>query len=194
MCLYLFLVVRHLLETKTAVWWIDNFSKRYAVAMQGVASGAFSGCNWTGKAFKVYVGPPVHTTIARHHPLQAMPMTLFTTVLKRQVLRAAKPFAQEGWRYLKSSLVKKYKVNNVPLKPVVDMKDDPSLHKILSESRDGLSKFEPVDILAHDVGSNRGLLLILKDMMQARKASDTKYTFLCADCNIFMRIIKVHIF
>ena len=174
------------------MWWIDNFSKCYAVAMQGVASGAFSDCNWTGRAFKSYIGPDVDILIRDR---VAMPDNIFSTQIIGTVKRSLKQsFSQQKWFYLRNSLVKQFKICNIPLKPVVDAKEKPELHAVLAESRDGLRQFHPDAILPHNVGSNRGLLLVLKMFSDQRSGDDNRFHFLTADCNIFMRIMKVMIF
>lgn len=186
MILYL---TRSILDTKITVWWIDNFSKCYAVAMQGVASGAFSDCNWTGQAFKSYVGPEVDIKIRNR---LAMPDDIFTHYSIATVRRSLiSSFAERKWFYLRNSLVKRFNVNNIPLKPVLNAESNPRLHAVLAESRDGLGQFHPNAILPQNVGSNRGLLKILKMMSDDRKNNDDRFHFLTADCNIFMRIMKV---
>ena len=45
-------------------------------------------------------------------------------------------------------------------------------------------------MMPDNIGSNRGLLLVLKDLygIQPRPGH---YSFLSADCNIFLRLLKV---
>lgn len=180
---------RTLLQTQATVQWVDNFSKCYAVAMQGADSGAFNGCQWTGTGFHVYVGPIVDTSVGG---LPGMPDVWLDDKTLNLHKSRSRSICGHKWLYFDMSLVKQFVVNNVPLKPVVDAKDDPELHKVLSESRDGLKNFHASDILPRNVGSNRGLLLILKDLSDRRRPTDTKLHFLTADCNIFMRMLKVN--
>jgi hypothetical protein len=44
--------------------------------------------------------------------------------------------------------------------------------------------------LPENIGSNRGLLLIIKDLFQA-PPKPGNYHFLSVDCNIFLRMLKV---
>ena len=44
------------------VTWLDNFSKFYAIAVQGLA-GAAAECLWTAHGLHRYVGPPVSTAL-----------------------------------------------------------------------------------------------------------------------------------
>ena len=169
------------------VKWVDNFSKCYAVAMQGASAGAFTDCQWTGKGFKVYVGPPVQADIKT---LTGMPDDVFEPNVIGAVRAGLVNIRQLGWLYLGKSMVKLFKVNTIPVKPKVDGRTHPELHAILGESRDGLRNFNPVEISPQNIGSNRGLLVVLKAMSDAR-VNNGKFEFLCADCNIFMRVVKV---
>ena len=85
-------------------------------------------------------------------------------------------------------MIQKFKVNNIPLKPIPDPKYLPELCDVLLDSKDGLNDFHPLDILPHNIGSNRGLMLVLKQI----NSDDTdRMEMLVADCNIFMRVMKV---
>ena len=42
---YFSVISRTIMESKIVVMWVDNFSKCHAVALQGIASGAFRDCN-----------------------------------------------------------------------------------------------------------------------------------------------------
>jgi len=167
------------------VKWVDNFSKCYAVAMQGASAGAFTDCQWTGKGFKVYVGDDVHTDIKG---LVAMPDDMFDHDAFKAVYDGLVNVRQQGWLFLGRSLVKLFNVNSVPVKPRVSRRVDAKLHAVLAESRDGLRNFHPIEVSPQNIGSNRGL--VLKQMSDAR-VDNGKFEFLCADCNILMRIVKV---
>ena len=166
--------------------WLDNFSKCYAVAMQSVASGAFRDCAWTGDAFKVYVGPDVDISLRS----PGMPDDVFSPRNMANTRRRMVEISGTGWLLYDNSMVKKFNVNNVPLKPVVDEKSHARLHQLLLERRDGLEHFHPTDIHPQNIGSNRGLLLILQKMSQERKADNGDHEFMCVDCNIFLRVLK----
>ena len=121
---------------------MDNFSKFYAVALQGVASGAFRECAWTGDAFKVYHGPPVDVTLR----VPAMPADIFEQSTVRLMWASFGRSCSAGWLLHRRSLVTTLKVNNVPLKPVVNQNTHPDLFNLLSQSRDGLRFFYPTGI------------------------------------------------
>ena len=99
-----------------------------------------------------------------------------------QTLRA------HGWLHFRHSLVKRFAVNTIPPKPVVPRNHE--LYTVLKESRDGLIHFYPWRMSPLNVGSNRGLLKLLKEIDDGI-ACDAPIRFLVADCNIFVRIMKV---
>ena len=61
---------------------------------------------------------------------------------------------------------------------------------MLRESRDGMRNFFPLGMLPENIGANRGLLLLLKELFGVQPRPG-HYSFLCVDCNIFLRILKV---
>ena len=176
------------MDSTVTVTWVDNFSKSYAVALQGIESGAWKDCNWTGRGIKAVCGPNVDLKLT---VLPAMPNDMFTADIVQLVNNKLKAQINKGWRLLSRSVVHRYKVNNVPLKPILDPLRHQRLCQTLSESRDGLSFFHPWDIIAQNIGSNRGLMLVLKQISDERRIDDGRIQFLCADCNIFTRIMRV---
>jgi hypothetical protein len=75
------------------------------------------------------------------------------------------------WKYFNWSFVHYLKVNQVPLKPKLSWTRYPDLHRVLSESRDGLTILYPLKIDSQNIGSNRGLLMLLKAMNDERAKS-----------------------
>lgn len=179
---------RVFLETGVTIRWLDNFSKCYAVAVQSIDKGAFRDCAWTGDAFKVYVGPSVDTSLGQ---LPAMPDQVFSEDILDLVNASLGRASRLGWMLFNRSLVNRLNVNTIPLKPVIGPWSNQRLHRVLSECRDGLKNFHPSEIHPQNIGSNRGLFLILKRMASERKASRQKFDFLCVDCNIFLRVVRV---
>ena len=133
-----------------------------------------------------------------HLSTTGMPDNMFSRGLNKRMTQIITRMSSSQWSYFQSSYVVTMNVNQVPLKPRVSWVEHPDLHRILSESRDGLTNFFPLKIEKHNIGSNRGLLTILKDLSIERKASlqagDTdNIRVVCVDCNIFMRVLKVRI-
>ena len=121
-----------------------------------------------------------------------MPSQLFApdiVVLLKQKMAAADAV---GFSYFKNSACHKYNVRQVPLKPDPRSVSDPVLAAVLRDSRDGMRNFFPLGMMPDNIGSNRGLLLVLKDLygIQPRPG----HSFLSADCNIFLRLLKVFFF
>ena len=177
------------IQQQLHVLWLDNFSKTYAVALQSIAKGAFKSCLWTGFAMKRYIGSSLRARM-NNIGTRAMNKDLFAAQIMNQMKAKMDRFGNTKWDYLNNSIVQRYQVTSIPLKPYVDDAKDPQLHQILSESRDGVRNFFPMDILPENIGSNRGLLLILKRLSDENQAS-VQWKFLAVDCNIFLRVLKV---
>ena len=92
--------------------------------------------------------------------------------------------------YLKDSVCFQHTVRRIPVKPEVSCIAHPALHEVLRQSRDGMRNFFPLGMLQENIGSNRGLLLILKDLFGVQPRAG-HFSFLTVDCNIFLRILKV---
>lgn len=170
--------------------WLDNFSKFYAVAVQGLGTGAVAECLWTARGLHRYVGPAVQTALlpgVRGMPASLVDSGIISLLKQKMAVADAVPEA-----FLKDSVCFRRNVRQVPLKPEVDAKAEPVLAAVLRESRDGLRNFFPLGMLPENIGSNRGLLLLLKDLFGAQVKAG-HYAFLSVDCNIFLRMLKVHV-
>ena len=66
--------------------------------------------------------------------------------------------------FFRESVCFKHTVRRIPLKPVVSAAAEPELAAVLRESRDGMRNFFPLGMLPENIGANRGLLLLLKDL------------------------------
>ena len=137
-----------------------------------------------------YVGPPVSTAIAPNQ--RGMPLNLFSpgiiTILKEKVGVAD----AVGPAFFKDSVSYLLNVRQIPLKPEVDPATQPALAAVLRESRDGMRTFFPLGMVPENIGSNRGLLLLLKDLFGVQPRPG-HFSFLSADCNIFLRLLKVRV-
>ena len=94
--------------------------------------------------------------------------------------------------FLSDSICFRHIVRQVPLRPEVDAKAAPALAAVLRESRDGMCSFFPLVMLPENIGSNRGLLLLLKDPF-GFESKAAHCSFLCVDCNICMRMLNVRV-
>ena len=174
--------------------WIDNFSKFLARSIPTLAKGLFSSCLWTGHA----AFPCANTLISdevryddQKNVIPAMPDDLLQhqdgiTSLLTQVLA-------EGSKLYDSSLVKQFDVRNVPLKidttrfPEHAAVIDPHLH----------IKVMPCKLVEVNVGSNRGLAFILRQIYEEnhmqREGLCRRYVNLNVDENIFWRTLRVSV-
>lgn len=85
--------------------------------------------------------------------------------------------------------------NNVPLRPELDEKKYPSEHKRLNSGNSRQTILHPGGILAENIGSNRGLLTILRNYCSESGYLDgqnvARYRAVTVDCNIYARMMKV---
>jgi hypothetical protein len=186
---------RRVVRTQPGTYWMDNFSKTMATGIGSVAKGVWSDCLWAGKAYKLYTGKrkvTMEVITYNDQIVPAMPDDFGEQVwaLKKLV----KTLEEEPMDYLADSMVKKYNVTAIPLKPNVTKQEDPKFHAFLQKSKDGMADFYPDDIIKHNIGSNDGLLKILRMEYDAKKMKNDdlkRYTVLLCDINIFQRVLKV---
>ena len=125
--------------------------------------------------------------------VRGMPLSLFEPTLVDSFRQKMTHTDGVSVSYFKDSVCHKFTVRKIPLKPDVDASIDPTLAAVLRESRDGLRNFFPLGMLTENIGSNRGLLLILKDLFNTPRKPG-QYSFVSVDCNIFLRMLKVFYF
>ena len=96
-----------------------------------------------------------------------------------------------GPKYSDGAAVSRYNVRTVPLKVDTDIFNDVAA----DVNSYNMSHVRAVDLLEHNIGSNRGLLTILDTICHERNIHGdvpcTKYTTFNVDENIFWRILKV---
>ena len=172
------------------VQWLDNFSKFYAIAVQGLGTGAFADCLWTAAGLHRYVGPFVSTSLQPGVPGTPSSLVSPAVISLFKQKMAVADAVSEG--LLKDSVCFRYTVRQLPLKPEVDATTSPALAAVLRESRDGMRIFFPLGMLPENIASNRGLMLLLKDRFGVQPKAG-HYSFLSVDCNIYLRVLKVHV-
>ena len=136
-----------------------------------------------------YVGPPVD--MKRLNQVPAMPEELFSAE-SLQWFYALMDQVDGSRATFDACLAVKYRVRNVPLKP------DPCnveerFREVLTESRDGMANFFPKKIVQLNIGSNAGLVEVLRKLWDDHKASENaqNYKYVVCDTNIFWRSIRV---
>jgi hypothetical protein len=188
---------RTLKETKAYTLWLDNFSKLRALQIPNLEMGAWQSCLWTGRAFRLS-RVDVDMTVrhdAKNEVLPAMPDDIFEMypATKNQFLHVT--YTQPDCPTLYStSLTTTLKVNNVPLKPLAVSLRRADHKAAVEESHDGLSTCYPEGICTLNIGSNRGLIRLLRNHHDTFcvEQKGQRYTSLNVDNNIFDRVIKVN--
>lgn len=121
-----------------------------------------------------------------------MPEDLFAPVNLEWVFALFAKVDAMRMHFYDQCLSTRYEVNNVPLKPD-PAKVEEKYQDILAESRDGMANFFPKKIVPINIGSNAGLIEVVRNVWNEHKASANAhhYKFIVADTNIFWRSIKV---
>ena len=123
--------------------------------------------------------------------IPAMP----TDILSRQqeVMAGLKYIHKQGDNYLPDSLVQRYSVCNVP--PKIDISTYPELKQDSHLRMHSMDIVFPHKLVEENVGSNRGLLIILKqefyDKNNMGSGECGEYVNLNLDENIFWRTLMV---
>lgn len=176
--------------------WIDNFSKNIARAVPTEAKGVYTPALWTGVA--VFVGDTreLNDHIRRTPSgdvIPAMPDNLLShlSVVKDGInhIMSDTPMQYD------SSISTKYDVRSIPLK--IDTTRYPDMARIVDGDHATLKSVLPSHMIEENIGSNRGLIAIIRKLYIDR-GMDTdvcdRYLTICADENIFWRILKVCIY
>jgi hypothetical protein len=173
--------------------WIDNFSKTVARQHPDMATGVWTPCLWTGVAFKdldLSGREPIYMScqFVDEVRVSAMPKNLFDDdgLLKWLAVDYDKVHLFD------SCLATLYNVRNIP--PKVDMSEltNPSRRVRLMNSRDGLSRMHNHNIIEYNIGSNIGLMNVIKYIMADEVLSGGQgYMMVNADIQIFERLLKV---
>ena len=177
------------------VVWLDNFSRIYATQIPTEEAKSWRQCLWTGYAALKYNGPEVDLHIHRDEDgkfLSAMPMNL---VQMSFVLFDIIADVDKHSSILGRSMVQRWRVNNIPLRPVLDEKNHPREAARLARGNDKQNILHPGGLLPENIGSNRGLLTILRNFFKEWNCMNGQdpevYRILTVDCNIYSRIMKV---
>ena len=165
--------------------------------MQGISQGAWKECLWTGKAVMSVemrgsdIRPPLVSEM--EHP--AMPFNLFASDHIEAVTKdCVSGYRKDRHNFHSKSISVLTKVNTIPPKPCVkDGKEPHKKSKILSSGK-ALDTFHPEALLADNIGSNEGLMQILRNMyddFKKRPKSERRLQILVMDVNIYKRVVKV---
>ena len=175
--------------------WVDNFSKFIARQVPTTGKGIFSSCLWTGVAVFECDNQQLDLSIKRSPNgtvRPAMPNDLLAN--RRSVVDGIKQVLRGSRNYYDVSLVQKYDVRCIPLK--VNTKIHTNVAHIVDHVKNTTQIVHPVELIEHNIGSNQGLVTILRQLYEDRGMdNDTcdKYHILNVDENIYWRTLKVQV-
>ncbi len=162
-------------------------------------AGSWADCLWTGRAVRCHRTEASMDVMRTPDGAQipAMPKDLFADE-KSVIAWALGPVPKcdaDKFQHA-TSMTTRLQVNCVPLKPRADRLAKPR-HKAAITSRcNNLDNMYPTAIIPINIGSNRGLMQILRnhyeDNQQNIPGVPTVYKALNVDMNIFIRTLKVH--
>jgi hypothetical protein len=150
---------------------------------------------WTGVAFKLCDQlQGVDLTFKRDvdgEIIPAMPAVLYGDT--DEVSSTAEWICVGGQvtEFYDNSIALKYGVSSIPPKVTIDRIYDPVLRERMEKSRDGLDRFHQHSIVDFNIGSNVGLMHMVKYLLSDPVLSGGDYIVLCVDMNIYDRLIKV---
>ena len=179
-----------------ALWW-DNFSKFFANNVPTVMKDIFSSCLWTGVTVNEYSGPHVSIDVVHDDEsgdiVPAMPANIM--LYKQDVNNTINECYRGDCSRFSESLVYCYAINSIPL--TIDVKKFPQMKQQITSETNSTKYIHPSNLIQQNIGSNRGLLYILRKFQEDHKMhyQDVcdKYHTLNVDENIYYRILKVNI-
>jgi hypothetical protein len=178
--------------------WLDNFSKIRALQIPSLEVGSWQNCAWTGKALRRCPNPDITMDLVLDDAGQvipAMPANPFART--EQLVTLFKKITQtEGCMHVyDKSMVFNAKIRTVPLKPKAKYMQSEKHRRAIIEGSDKLCTMYPVGIISDNIGSNVGLLRILRmhfeEQNQHLPNGAAVYQALNVDTNIFDRTLKV---
>jgi hypothetical protein len=175
-------------------WW-DNFSKFFANNVPTLKKDIFSSCLWTGVTVNEYSGPPVSIEVVYDDDsgdvVPAMPSNILD--YKQQVNTTITQCYRSNCSFFLESMVYMYSINSIPL--TIDVKKFPNMKDRITSDKNSTKYIHPSNLVKQNIGSNRGLLSILRKFQEDHKMQYDKvcenYQTLNVDENIYFRILKV---
>ena len=158
-----------------------------------IAKDIFSSCLWTGvSVFTTELQEGVDKIRLDQDGvlIPAMPHDLFKDV--NAVISTVQLLNMSSRGYYDQSMVKQYDISSVP--PKVDIKKFTEFKDVYESKPHSLRNVKPKELIELNIGSNAGLLVILKrlyDNHQMNTDECERYITLNVDENIYYRILKV---
>lgn len=192
---------REVLEGLYALW-VDNFSKIVSHRSSTLLREAWSDCLWTGAAvvkFEPRDGLIISALLQYDDEgalIHAMPDNILEHLDTCAARFNAVLFGGKT-KLLKTALCTLYNVNTNPIKPYFG-EQNVDVQAYLDRHDDGLGNLYPDKLMKVNIGSNVGLLTVLRDFCKERllhvHGMQTKYHILNCDVNIYTRTLRVRFF
>lgn len=184
------------IETKVHVKWFDNVQYDWRAKSLGFDKMSFHQYNWGGVGVRPYRGRLIRDLCVDTldgRVTDAMPDDLFE--FEDDFISDILDMYRSGPCQYDDSIVKKYNVCRIPLKPEIEKHIDPELYDTLKSQVDGLRHFHPKELVDLNMGENVGVLSFFKSLRDADTdepvTDDSKYCLLNTDVNIYVKIQKV---
>ena len=188
--------------------WVDNFNKMSKWQIPSAEKEMYALMNWTGYALRLYPFEIDMTFRKDPYDNEVVPaMPIEPLKFLPRVLEKMKRFVYDGKenpsRKFLDSLSVLWAVHNVPVAPDAKNTVIPAeFANGIAAKRDRLRNLHPEKLIDENIGSNKGLARVLRDIHDERgwgieeheENAPTEYSVLNVDCNIFDRILKVHHF
>jgi hypothetical protein len=180
-------------KTRAHFLWIDNYSKYVARNVPNADAALYSSMLWTGSVVFVCRDPNLSDRVVFNEAQQVVPaMPSDVGTHRATVLAGLTDVLAEGYMLFDDSLVKKFNINNIPMK--VNVKQFPELSDTVNSYT--VRNVLPEKLIECNIGSNAGLIAIMRDLVDEHKMHQPgecqRYLNLNVDSNIYWRTLKVH--
>lgn len=173
-------LVDDIIDNGNFTWWIDNYAHSIFRNVPTIESTMFSHNLWTSVA--MFTSEVVIDLRIGERIKHCLPMDI-RKLLPGPGNLSAMVHDLHQQRTFEETLFFKYDISWIPIRPNKDY-----------ISKERLTRVIPVDVLKDNVGSQVGLVEVLKYVMARYKnRKGVKYTIGAVDTNIYWRLLKVHI-
>ena len=162
-----------------------------------IDQGSWQNCQWTGQALRKCADQSISMLLTRdaeQRIIPAMPRNPFT-FRSKLIGMFFNISDNEGNLLYDSCIVTTSRTKSVPLKPKTKNMPNRRHREALEQGYDKLTNMYPGAIMPDNIGSNVGLLRIIRRHFEREnqhlKDRCKRYSAFNVDCNIFDRMLKV---